>query len=410
MIGKMIGNFMAKQRLFDHPADMEPLLPKNRGERLAALALDVIRRAGRLSGALHPVTRRGVADLVRSMNSYYSNLIEGHRTTPRDMDAALSRNFSSDPKRRALQQLHLAHVQTQEWLESKVTAMPAAEICSEEFLCSLHREFYERLPDSLRRVEGDRGRLHSVRPGELRTTEVSVGRHLAPASRHLSTFLQRFADFYGPRVEPTPGGFVTAAAAHHRLAWIHPFLDGNGRITRLFTHAWLRKADADADGLWTLARGLARSQTEYLSVLARADERRLNDMDGRGYLSDQRLAEFCEFLLGTACDQLDFMGGLLDLDGMQRRIVGYAERRESAKELPSGAAVVLRDIFLRGEIIRGDVARIAGVSPRTGQNITRELLALRLLRSDTPKGPMRLGFPSDAAGHYFPNLFPAGAE
>ena len=44
------------------------------------------------------------------------------------------------------------------------------------------------------------------------------------------------------------------------------------------------------------------------------------------------------------------MQELLDLDGMQRRILAYAERKESTKELPAGAGFVLRDIFLRGEI------------------------------------------------------------
>lgn len=401
---------MAKRQLFDNPADFEPLLPEDRDGRLAGLGLELLRRAERLRGTLQPVTRRSVAALVRSMNSYYSNLIEGHRTMPRDIDAALDHNFSSDTKRRALQQLHLAHIETQDWMEAAVDEMSAAQICSGEFLCQTHREFYERLPTSLRQVEGYDGKKHPVQPGELRTAEVSVGHHVPPARKHLPAFLRRFAEFYGPLVQPTPQGYVAAAAAHHRLAWIHPFLDGNGRVTRLFTHAWLRKAEADADGLWTLSRGFARHQTDYRAALANADEKRLNDLDGRGYLSDRRLAEFCDFTLRAALDQLDFMRGLLDLDGMVRRIAGFAQRFESTGELPSGAALVLREIFLRGEIPRGDVARIANVSPRTGQTITRELLKRRLILSDSPKRPIRLGFPADAASHYFPNLFPAGAE
>ena len=95
---------------------------------------------------------------------------------------------------------------------------------------------------------------------------------------------------------------------------------------------------------------------------------------------------------------------------MQRRIVGYAERRESALELPRGAGAVLGEAFLRGEIIRGDVARTIGASPRTGQTLTGELLKQGLLLSDSPKGPLRLGFPGTAAGSYFPDLFPAGAD
>ena len=401
---------MTMKRLYDHPSDMEPLLPEDREGRLGQLGLEVIRRAERLRGGLHPVTRRGVAELVRSMNSYYSNLIEGHRTMPGDIDAAVRKEFSGDANRRSLQQLHWGHIETQRWMESALAGMRPAKLCEVEFLSRLHREFYRRLPEEARWVEDVRGQRHEVEPGELRVSPVTVGIHVAPAHEELARFLRRFAEFYGPLVRATPHGLVAAAAAHHRLAWIHPFLDGNGRVTRLFTQGWLQCAEAAADGLWTLARGLARRHQDYKVMLARADERRLNDFDGRGYLSERRLGEFCEFALTTAVDQLEFMHELLDLPGMQRRIVGYADRRESASELPRGAGAVLREVFLRGEIIRGEVARIIGASPRTAQTVTGELLKQGLLRSDSPKGPLRLGFPAAAAGTYFPNLFPAGAE
>jgi len=100
----------------------------------------------------------------------------------------------------------------------------------------------------------------------------------------------------------------------------------------------------------------------------------------------------------------------LALDGMLNRIAGYGQRRESAKELPRGSAAVLREIFLRGEIARGEVPRAIGASPRTAQKVTGELLAQNLVTSSSPKGGLRLGFPADAAGHYFPNLYPAGAD
>jgi hypothetical protein len=108
-------------------------------------------------------------------------------------------------------------------------------------------------------------------------------------------------------------------------------------------------------------------------------------------------------------DQAEFMEGLLDLDGLQARIIGYAERKESAKELPQGSGRVLREVLLRGEIARGEVARIIGASAHTGQKVVCELEGRRLLTSDSPKGRLRLEFPAEAAGQYFPNLFPAGA-
>ncbi len=389
---------------------MEPLLPVESDSQSSSLALALIRGAERLRGSLPPATRSLVAHLVRSMNSYYSNLIEGHRTRPSDIDAALRRDFSADLAQRSLQMLHLAHMEAQAEMEARVAAMAAGDICSTDFLCWLHERFYQRLPEELRMVQDEKGKRHEVQPGKLRQGEVSVGRHMAPASRNLGAFLKRFAEFYGPSVATEPGSLIAAAAAHHRLTWIHPFLDGNGRVARLFTQAWFVKAGTDSDGLWTVSRGLARRKADYQAALAGADEKRMNDYDGRGYLSQRYLGEFCRFFLGIAVNQVRFMGDLLALDGLLNRIAGYAGRRESAEELPRGSARVLTEVFLRGEITRGNACRIIGVSPRTAQKVTGELLSQRLLTSASPKGPLRLGVPGAAAAHYFPDLYPAGAD
>src|SRR5438477_5636410 len=116
-----MSNKRVKGRLFDHPSDMEPLLPEDREGQLAGLALMIIRKADRLRGSLHPVTRKSVAGLVRSMNSYYSNLIEGHRTTPRDIDAALTKHFSKNLAQRSLQILHLGLVLREIFLRGEIS-------------------------------------------------------------------------------------------------------------------------------------------------------------------------------------------------------------------------------------------------------------------------------------------------
>jgi Fic family protein len=401
---------MAIKRLFDHISDMEPLLPEDRDGHLAALGLTLIRKAERLRNSLHPVTRKAVVRLVRSMNSYYSNLIEGHRTTPQDIEAALAKDFSTNPTQQALQMEHLAHVEVQMEIESRLTSLPPAEICSEGFLCWIHERFYRRLPDLFRHIPPEADQAREIAGGQLRQSEVSVGRHLAPAGKALPQFLKRYSEYYGPLVKGDPQGMIAAAAAHHRLTWIHPFLDGNGRVARLLSHAWLCKTEVDAGGLWAIARGMARRQLDYQAALSNADEKRVNDFDGRGYLSQRYLIEFCEFFLQTAIDQTEFMHGLLDLDRMQARIMSYAERLESTGELMRGAGRVLCSIFLRGEIARGEVASLMGASPRTAQKLTRELLTRKLVVSDSPKGLLRLGFPAEAAGYYFPNLYPAGTD
>src|ERR1051326_6804996 len=209
---------------YDHTSDMEPLLPEA-DSGLASLTIALIRSAERLGTVLHPITRKSVGVLVRSMNSYYSNLIEGHRTMPRDIDAALTKHFSSNPTQRSLQIQHLAHMEVQADMEARLKSMPAGDICSTEFLCWLHEGFYRRLPAEFQKAEDEKGEFHKVQPGKIRDGEVSVGRHLAPSSKQLGHFLKRFADFYGPLVPTDPNSLISAAAAHHRLTWIYPFLD-----------------------------------------------------------------------------------------------------------------------------------------------------------------------------------------
>ena len=83
---------------------------------------------------------------------------------------------------------------------------------------------------------------------------------------------------------------IKAACAHQRLAWVHPFVDGNGRAARLQTHCALLPISF---GLWSANRGLARRRDEYYARLAVADEPRRGDLDGRGNLSEEGL----QFLL-----------------------------------------------------------------------------------------------------------------
>src|SRR6266567_8460499 len=156
----------ATKTLYDHPSDMEPLLPKEGEDKSSVLALALIRGAERLRSSLHPITRAAVADLIRSMNSYYSNLIEGHRTRPLDIDAALRKDFSTNPAQRALQIQHLAHMEVQAEMESKLPAMAAGEVCSTQFLCWLHEGFYRRLPEEFRQAEDGKGKTHAVQPGK----------------------------------------------------------------------------------------------------------------------------------------------------------------------------------------------------------------------------------------------------
>jgi hypothetical protein len=99
-----------RMKTTDSVALMEPMLAPDGESRLEDLAFDMATKASGLASQSPPAVRQGVGDLVRSMNCYYSNLIEGHDTHPRDIDRSLSYDdYSTDTQKRALQREAVAH-------------------------------------------------------------------------------------------------------------------------------------------------------------------------------------------------------------------------------------------------------------------------------------------------------------
>jgi len=393
---------------------MTPLLPEKAGE-LQDLALDVIQKSAALGNRQHPVTLDTLRELLRIINSYYSNLIEGHNTHPHDIVRAMQKDYDSEPAKRNLQLESVAHITVQRDIEKKLLRNSAVNITGREFLCYIHREFYQQLPDEFRVVMNpETGRESQVLPGELRQESVQVGYHHPPGHDALKMFLDRFDEFYAPERHHGALKLVAAAAAHHRLMWIHPFLDGNGRVARLFTEAYFHRIPVNGFGLWSVSRGLARRNVDYKSALAWADVLRRNDLDGRGNLSNEGLFHFCRFFLEVCLDQVEYMGDLLRLQELVERIRRYVELRGSGiipgptgeKGLRAEAARMIQEILVRGEASRGSVIAASGLKERTGRNLLGQLIKEGLLVSTTPKGDVRLGLPIHVAGWFFPDLYP----
>lgn len=395
----------------------EPLIPSENGE-LDDLALELSMTSSKLVGGLPPQTLDGIRELLRIVNSYYSNLIEGHNTHPIDVERAMKADYSQNEDKRDLQHESLIHIGLQEKIEAWLSARPNLDVTSADFLCAIHKEFYEQLPDRLRWVEGDGMKPAWVEAGVLRDRQVVVGKHLPPIAESLPEFLRRFNEFYNPTNFHGTRPIVALAAAHHRLMWIHPFLDGNGRVARLFTDAYFQRLGILGYGLWNVSRGLARKGSEYKGLLAAADLHRENDLDGRGNLSERTLKEFCRFFLEVCVDQTRFMGSLLSLDNFFERLDAYVSMRSNglvldekgvkAEPLHSRAGSVLREAAIHGEISRGRVFELIEMSERSGRLILKSLMEEGILMpsSESHKSTVRLGFPAHAAGYWFPKLFP----
>jgi Fic family protein len=242
-----------------------------------------------------------------------------------------------------------------------------------------------------------------VIPGELRRRDVKVARHIAISPGAIPRFLAHFERVYGG-VGKTDA-ILSAAAAHHRLLWIHPFLDGNGRVTRLMSHCMLLDA-LDTGGIWSVARGLARNVDKYKGHLAECDLSRRNDLDGRGNLSEEALASFIRFFLKTSLDQINFMEGLVQPERLRTRIQLWAEEEIRLDKLPPKAGAVLEAVLYRGELPRGEVGNILGLTPRHARRIVSALLDYGVLTSKGPRDPLLLAFPATLASRWMPGLFP----
>lgn len=379
-------------------------MPPERATELSDLVLDLVARSNRLAGMLAPRIRGSVGDLVRSMNCYYSNLIEGHDTHPREIDRALAQDYSKEPRKRALQQEAVAHIEVQRRIDRGED--PRAHPITREYLLWLHRSFYEKLPEEMLWLETvDTKRRVRVEPGRFRDVPVIVGRHVPPGPAHLDRFLARLEEAYTREGLSKTSRILAVGAAHHRLLWVHPFADGNGRVTRLMSHAMLLRLGV-GNPLWSVARGLARTVNEYKRLLEEADERRTSDVDGRGTLSEKALVDFCRYFLTVCIDQVEFMAALLDTAELLQRIRLHVDEETAAGRLPEGSFPLLREALLAGEFDRGRAADLTGYRERRARLTLSALVKRGLLVSDGPKTPVRLGFPIDAVERWFPRLYP----
>ncbi len=373
---------------------------------LADLIANLTTAAERLGGRLHPQTAASLADLVRVMNCYYSNLIEGHHTMPRDIERALANDLDGEDSRRNLQIEARAHIRVQRMIDRLYTEGALPEPASVNFIRWVHHEFYADALEAMLQVEGGGNSLR-MEPGVFRTSNeqnVMVGRHIPPDSERVETFMRHFEQRYRLAQLGKGGRIIAMAAAHHRLNYIHPFPDGNRRVSRLMSHAMGLVSGIGALGLWSVSRGLARglqSRQEYKQMMDYADSPRQGDLDGRGNLSQKALIEFIEWFLRVCLDQVEFMAGLFELQSLATRLKNYVEIRGMKPE----SYPILERVLLLGEMPRGEAERVSGLKERTARQVLSGLVEDGVLGSATPKSPVSLRFPSNTVEILFPRLF-----
>jgi Fic family protein len=384
---------------------MFPLLPSKMTNLLSGLIDKIETEVQSLGEGINPFVLESVEHFMLPINSYYTNAMEGNPSRLRDIENA-SKKLSRDKQMRNYQLEHLAHIEVQKMMIKRITDEPKLEITSADFLCWMHSEFYKRLPESMRYAKTISGKTLPVCPGQLRDIPAEVGKHQPPNGRKdVSRALQQFSQALSPQNVSGKMKFLSFAGSHHRLLWIHPFRDGNGRVARLFSIAYQNRIGIAGHNLWTVTRAFARQREDYDRHLALADQTRRNDLDGRGPLSEEGFLVFCEYFLGQCLDQIRYMKGLLNFTDMEKRFMRDVKLGREEKIFSKSAAEVMEFMFYKGEIARGEVQKICKVQRRRASDIINELIRQDRIVSLSPRrGKLRLKFTSDSAKNIFPDL------
>lgn len=395
--------------------DFTPLIPNdtqgNIDAELLSMAEELCIKSATLTGSHAPQVLFGIKELLRKVNSYYSNQIESEGTHPIDIDKATRQEFSSDSKEKQLQQLSLVHIEVQKYVEGYFREGQTPY--NREFILDVHRELYSH-PDMahfLQIEDKENNTIIEMIPGKLRESNVRVGQHIAPDYSELSSFFNKYELLYRiPKHATQAKKLIFGLASHHRLMWIHPFLDGNGRTARLVLDGIFTSMELEGYGLWNISRGLSRRSEDYKRYLALADMPRQGDLDGRGALSTKAFISYIKFMLEVALDQVNFMNQNLKMNSLHERIARYVRLSKEGffdiKPLPKYSELLFKELLMVGEIPRGKVMDIIHTKERTATTLIKELTQQDFLESDTPKSAIRLKFNAHFASYIFPELIP----
>jgi len=323
------------------------------------------------------------------------------------IERALKKDFSDQPDEARRQRIAIAHIETERWGEGAYPVFDAPTFFHPSTPQAIHAHLHARLLQADLIQMGEDGIEERIIPGAWRERGVKIGAHIPPDPAAVSRFMDEWHKGYGHACAGE-NALLAIMASHHRLAWIHPFVDGNGRTARLHTHLGLHGLGL-TQGLWSPMRGLAREQKSYYAHLIGADKDRQGDYDGRGVLTEKGLVEFIRFMMTTCLDQIRFMSGMLEIPSFEARLaqmLAAESTKEETKSLKPEAAAPLTYLGTVKSMERSRFKGMMGLASRTADRTLADLFKLGIVASKTPKGPVELALPLPLFHYLFPRLWP----
>lgn len=301
-------------------------------------------------------------EIFHKVESLCSARIEGNRTT-------ISDYVQSEPQRETKSQ-SIEEIYNIEnamfFVDECFREIPDMPI-NKKFLSELHEIISKGLDTS---KEG------SHTPGCYRKNNVEIknAAYTPPMNIKVPEYMEELIDFIN-KEENLQRILLKVAIAHHRFVWIHPFDNGNGRMSRMLTYAMLKKAKFDKISLLNPAAVFCINRSEYFDNLAKADTG-----------TDEGLLEWCRFVLSGFLNELTKLRRLLDGDYFRNKILkpAVANTYKYAKISADDVKVLNLSIDKKDNlIVAKDVAELfSDKNPRQITYLINKMVESGLLRKE----------------------------
>ncbi|XP_044316691.1 protein adenylyltransferase Fic [Drosophila rhopaloa] len=204
--------------------------------------------------------RQRTADVVQNLDERRLQSLDSKR------DALSAIHESNAALRRAKKEAYFQHIyhsvgiegntmtlaQTRSILETRMTAegksidehneILGMDLAMKYINASLVQKIEITIKDILELHRRVLGHVDPLQGGEFRRNQVYVGGHIPPVPGELSLFMHRFQRWLNSEKSSSLHPVNYAAIAHYKLVHIHPFIDGNGRTSRLLMNTLLMRA------------------------------------------------------------------------------------------------------------------------------------------------------------------------
>ncbi len=234
-------------------AAMSLLLPSEWKEQL-----DVLNRVRTIHGTTalegNPISPSWIAELIAGFADHPPLALSGPGLALIDRVHGTAREDFRDPENRDVRQILNADT-AQNWVRERYAS--GDRHLSVGDILHMH-QLMTRTSDESNNVPG-RLRTHGVQVG---TVELG-GVHLGAPHEDLPRLMEEFVEFVRSRRLRNEHPVVRALLAHFFLVTIHPFGDGNGRVSRLVEAAILYEGGYNVHGFYGLSNYFYRNGDEY---------------------------------------------------------------------------------------------------------------------------------------------------